>query len=512
MRETRPIEPEPPVSESQARSQKARRRQTGVRALIALVICCGIVFWAGRSLWESQHPAIAAAGRLRSSSSSERVTAIRDLMELGTGDGQIAIPPLMIALADTETAVRVAAAEGLSMFGSDAVKSGVDDHQVRAAVAALSGTLQDRQPAVRVAAANALGMIARCDRAQVLDLRPAAATLVAMLDDGNAEVHLAAVAALGFVGPRGLVAPPPSIVAALEDESSQLRIEAVEALANFTRGLTPLLPSLLLSMERARPEARASYARLLKAIEPPSFSANVVPHFVVALESRDPEIRSLVVSRLVAFKQDARAAVPALLKLLGEPVEFDPFEAWDTPANQARRSMPYFAARALGQIARATDQTEPVVAALMEAIRSGSPVCRAAAARCLGDFGADAVAATPVLMMELERAIAAEKSMTRHRPSDLMDSDYPCFNANAIAFSLGEIAPGTSSADVVVAFLTRALQSDSFASHHVGIMIALCEFGPKSRVAIPRLRELQKHPEQRVRQTANYALQRLERL
>ena len=396
-------------------------------------------------------------------------------MELGAGDGEIAIPPLMTALADTETEVRVAAAEALSMFGSEAVKSGIDDHQIRAVVAALSGTLQDRQPEVRVAAANALRMIARCDRAQVLDLRPAAATLVAILDDGNAEVHRAVVESLGFVGPRGLVAPPPAIVAALKAESSPLRAEAIDALANFTRGLPPLLPSLLQSMERARPEARASYTRLLRTIEPPKYSAQVVPYFVLALESRDPEIRWLAVSRLVAFKQDARAAVPALFKLLGEPVESDPFEAWDAPANHLRRSMPFIAAQALGQIARATDQTEPVVAALMEAIRSVSPVCRAAAARCLADFGPDAVAATPVLIMELERAIAAEKSMTRHRPSALIDGDYPCFIANAIAFSLGEIAAGTSSADVVVAFLTRALQSDSFSPHHVGIMMALCE-------------------------------------
>ena len=42
------MEPEPDVSGSAAGLSKSRRRQTGVRALIVLVICCGILFWAVR--------------------------------------------------------------------------------------------------------------------------------------------------------------------------------------------------------------------------------------------------------------------------------------------------------------------------------------------------------------------------------------------------------------------------------------------------------------------------------
>jgi HEAT repeat protein len=496
------MQPEPKISESKANSAKARRVQTDVRALISLVVCCGVVFWATRYLWESRHPAVAAARGLRASSASARVRAVRELMELGAGDSGIAISPLIIALADTEAAVRIEAAKALGMFGSEAMKNGVDDHQVRAAVAALCGSLQDRQPEVRSAAANALAEIVRCDRAEVLDLGPAAAKLVAMLNDRNAEVHRAVVGAIGFIGPRVLVDPPLAIVAALDDESAQKRSDAVDALANFKSGLPRLIPSLLRSMERAQPDARASYARLLGKIQPPNFSAQAIRPLVADLESHDPEIRHLAVSRLAAFKRDAREAVPAMIELFRNPIDLDPSAAKDTSRNRMLRVMPFAAARALCQIAPGTDQAAQVISTFSEAMRSGRPDCQIAAAECLGSFGPDAQPAIPLLIEALLKPIVIEKPNSEWNTAVLV--------ADWSARSLGKIAPGTPSADVALAALTEALWSESLGTPHIAIMMALSEFGPKSRSAIPRLRQLQKDPEQRVRDIASYALKRLE--
>jgi HEAT repeat protein len=511
MSQDRSVEPATSTSDLDANRRKSRRLQTGVRSLIALVISCGIVFWAARPLWESQHPAIAAARRLRASSPAARVGAVRELMDLGVGDGEIAIAPLIVALADTETAVRVAAAEALSMFGSEAVKSGADDHQVRAAVAALCESLSDRQPEVRSAAANAVGMIARCDRAQVLDLGPAAATLVAMLDDRNTEVHRAVVGAIGFVGPGALIDPPSAIVAALDDESAQQRSDAVDALVNFTRGLPRLIPSLLRSMEKARPEARPIYVRLLGKIEPPQFSAEVVPPFIDALESHDPEIRYLSVLRLAAFKAGALEAVPALIKLFRGPIDVDLSAGENLPGNRMIQGMPFATARALGQIAPGTDQAGQVVAALTEALRSGRPECRASAAEALGSFGPAAEPAVPVLIAALRKAVAIEKPMALVKPNGEWNYDGPFLVADWSARSLGKIAPGTLAADDVLAALIGALQSKSFGTPHIPVMMAVAEFGPKARSAIPRLHVLQKDPNQQIRGTATYALQRVDR-
>jgi hypothetical protein len=60
-------------SEPQAKPPKARRFQTGVRTLIVLVASCGVMLWAARSVWESRHPAIAAARGLKAQSPEDRV-------------------------------------------------------------------------------------------------------------------------------------------------------------------------------------------------------------------------------------------------------------------------------------------------------------------------------------------------------------------------------------------------------------------------------------------------------
>ena len=118
------------------------------------------------------------------------------------------------------------------------------------------------------------------------------------------------IGALGFIGPRVLVEPPPAIVAALEDESVKVRAAAVASLTNYTRGLPRLIPSLLDSMHEARPEARAIYSALFSYIRPPSFSAEAIRPLILALGSDDREIRYLAVTQLATFGPRAVDAIP----------------------------------------------------------------------------------------------------------------------------------------------------------------------------------------------------------
>ena len=80
-----------------------RRFRTDVRTLVVLVACSAVTLWALRRLWENHDPLVVqsrsiqkqAISTLRSGKASERVTAIHELERLGSGDGTIAIPPLI---------------------------------------------------------------------------------------------------------------------------------------------------------------------------------------------------------------------------------------------------------------------------------------------------------------------------------------------------------------------------------------------------------------------------------
>src|SRR5438309_9925485 len=105
----RPREPVAETSRAGVKARNPRRLQTGVRGLIVVVACCGVIMWAARSLWEGQHPSIAAARGLRSRDPSDRARAARELAAAGEVEPGLAIPPLIAALGDPEAEVRVAA-------------------------------------------------------------------------------------------------------------------------------------------------------------------------------------------------------------------------------------------------------------------------------------------------------------------------------------------------------------------------------------------------------------------
>jgi HEAT repeat protein len=498
-----PVDPDPGLSAPDVSPPKARRSRSGVRGLLVVIACCGVLMWATRTLWDSQHPAIAAGRGLEARQASSRIAAIRHLASVGTDDSIIAIPPLIARLGDTDADVRAAAADALGLLGSSAIKAGLGKNEVLAAMTGLVGLLSDQQPAVRIAAVNALGSIANCDTTRMIELEPAANALVPMLDEPITDVRASVIGALGFIGPRVLVEPPPAIVAALEDESVQIRAAAVASLTNYTRGLPRLIPSLLDSMHRARPDARAIYAALFGYIKPPTFSAEAIRPFTLALGSDDREIRYLAVTQLQAFGPGARDAIPFLIKTLAEPMEV---EVSMKPGDEFLREPSLAAFAALGKIAPGTDLAGQAAAALAEAIRSGAPACRATSIQALTHFGPEAEAVIPILIAEVRASIAAE---TTEDASDPKRDPYPrSWQIESIIRALCAIAPGTSSADKVVDVLAESLQSQS-SSARFAAADAVSRFGPEAARAIPQLRALQSDPDPDIRRTAAQALKEL---
>jgi HEAT repeat protein len=477
------------MSESKAEPKTGRRLQTGVRTLIVLVASCGIIFWAARSLWESQHPAYGAALGLRARSPSDRVDAIRLLVQTGIGDTEVAIPPLVATLRDPEPEVRVGACEALGQLVCGAVKPGPSADAVRAASSALIGSLKDPKPDVRIAALKALdAIVSFTGSAGSIDRDRVFVAASEMLGDPDADVRIAALGALGSTARKVTTAPPAALTANLADESAGVRTAAIGALACFQRDLDRWIPSVFEVLER-EDDSRVRNASMnaLSQLRPPTYSAAALPALVKALSSRYRDIRSCAARLLEVLGRDARPAIPNLIKTMSEPIDSagkeNPFSdhAWA-------------AALALSKIAPGAPSAGEVIDVLTELVRTGHPFRRSAAAVVLGEFGPAAVGAVPALINEVRENVPTKAAFA---------------DGAWAATALGAIAPGTPMADVALSTMIGSLQAESEYTRK-GAATALTRFGPKAAVAVPRLRALVNDPDIGVRAAAARALTALD--
>ncbi len=394
----------------------------------------------------------------------------------------------------------MAAAQSVGLVSSYAASAGSDAETIGEAWTSLVGLLGDPRAEVRAAAANSLGIIATSsvggsrrgrrpspkEASPTLDVETAAGILTGLLEDADVAVRLAAIGAMGAIAPKANGEPPRPLFAALEKGSVEDRAAAAMALAGYRNGLDSSIPILLRNVERDGLPVHKAYISALGRIRPPAVSAAVVPVLIAALGSRDRDVRLQVVSMLSRLAPDARPAIPGLIAILNEPTESDrrvpdrsPYPTFTGPAHSA--------AQALSQIARGTESAGPVMAALVEVVKSGHRQRRGSAATALGDFGPAAVAAIPALTAFLKEAAASEA---------------PTRDGVAAARALGRIAPSTPAASDVVAALTDALRSKTGLTREAAIQ-ALAPFGSKAASAIPLIRELkEKDPETSVRAAA----------
>jgi HEAT repeats len=152
--------------------------------------------------------------------------------------------------------------------------NGPSEKNFLATLKALINSLGDRHKSVRAAATRALWMVALVASVPegLIDIEPATSALIELLDVSDPAIRFEAIRGLGAVGPTVLGDPPARLVAAIEDQSDKSRDAAVEASAVFHHGFPRLIPSFVKSAERARPQARAGYLKLLSRIKRPKFT------------------------------------------------------------------------------------------------------------------------------------------------------------------------------------------------------------------------------------------------
>ena len=293
-----------------------------------------------------------------------------------------------------DTEVRASAAAAACWFLSSlawAVPRAPAKKNVRATLMALINSLSDRQPSVRIAATRAVdGRLGGTSAAGIDRLRASDERI-----DQAARRFRLGDSARGDSRPRCRRTEVARRPTGETRRGHGRRIGqgsryGHRGIGRFYRGLSPLIPSLVESAEKAALGTCPGYLKLLGRIRPPNFSGDAVPGVDHGrLASKDKAIVAVAANDLLAFEVAgrtpaqvaARSAVPHLIAALNSLI--------DPQGTDDRTSDPVYAiVEALGQLAPQTPSSEEAVAALARVLRigEGDTRRRVAAARALGRF------------------------------------------------------------------------------------------------------------------------------
>jgi HEAT repeat protein len=446
------------------------RGRTILRTILAVVVGGGVLWWVAQTVLSGGHAAKKAIREMGSHDPAVRVGAIQELETAGRGNGEIAIPPLIVALGDEDTRTRTAAAVALGAIGTDAVRAGSLDDLARRAIAALLGALKDPEPSVRVAAANALSSIVSSKKAdRLIDPKATVVALTESLKEPKAEVRQASLRLLALVAPATGGDPPKELAGAMKDETAGNRSAAVIALVSFPSGLDPWIPSLCQVIEADKaPAVREAVVARVAAIHPPAITAAAIPDLIAVLGRPDGQVRDTACRVLMSFGPEARAAIPALIAMANE--------TWSdsTDVEHRRLNLDCLAIQALTKIALKTDSAGQIIAALTELVQEKSPNRCARAVHALGEFGPAAESAVPTLIRALPWKLPS--------PANSRVLDPP-----VVIAALGRIATGPKSSAEFIAALGRVMRTGEQRGIQADAADALGKFGPAAEAAVPDL-------------------------
>jgi HEAT repeat protein len=373
--------------------------------------------------------------------------ALCDWLERNRAQMQ-SIQRLLLGLAAAEREDRKHAAQRLRAIASAAAEA------VPEVVPRLATALRDADRDVRLAAVGALGKVG-----------PAAAegapALVGALGDADKEVRRAAAATLGQIRPAAAV---PALVGALRDADRDVRRAAVATLGEIGPAAAEAVPALVSALNDPMVGVRGGAAWALGRIGPAA--AEAVPALAGALKATTAPFVSR--AAVEALGKIGPVAVPVLVGALGN-------------ANEEVRRV---AAWALGRIGPAAAEAVPALVGAFKKAAASS--VRPVAAAALGKIGP---AAVPALVGALGDA---DKEVRR-----------------VAAATLGEIGPAAAEALPALAGVVE----DTVWQVRWAAAAALGEVGPAAAEAapevVPALVAALRDAETEVRWAADEALRRI---
>jgi HEAT repeat protein len=426
-------------------------------------------------------PALCAA--LRDNDALVRAEAVEDLGRLGNV-GKGARPALRNALKDADGFVRVYAVAALARIEPGSMPD----------MSVLSAAMKDNDAALRRAAVGVIASFCAPAVSAVPDL-------IALLQDKSDSVREAAAFALGEMesGLPFSMHSSGEVVAALgrtlrENPEEKVRLQAASALLKFgarSWAAVPALRAALLGEKRSRATAAVA-ADVLARLDPPA-----VEILAEAIQGKHCAAPAEVARYLGSLGPRARLALPALQRTPENP---------DDPWARCQK------ARAL----LAIDRRVSLATALSVLMDNGEDAYLAEALVTLGQLGADAKPAVPVLAAALRtdncpqcwlaaRALGnigpeAKEAIPALRMS--LNNDWVRFAAAEALWRAGDPAAATP-------VLVQGI-SDKSPQVRAAAAAALARVGPAARGVLPTLRQALQKANDPVRAQLALAVRRIE--
>ncbi len=239
----------------------------------------------------------------------------------------------------------------------------------------LAASLEGPDASVRLAALDALESIgyARIRLKKLINSVPFVTTAEKIDDGGNRDLMKGNDTLEEFISKH-----LGSVTKLLRDRDVNLRRRAVEFLEIIEDDAVPALPLLAESLRDSDRFVRGSAARAIGNIAPEK-AALAVPALAELLRDPDLEVRKTTAKTLTEMGQVAQAAVPALALAVNN-------------GDVEGRLLALEALRSIGP-----EKGKSAVPSLIQALSTPDPRVKRQAAKLLGSYGADALAALPAL-------------------------------------------------------------------------------------------------------------------
>jgi HEAT repeat protein len=209
----------------------------------------------------------------------------------------------------------------------------------------------------------------------------------------------------------------PRILELLDDEDSNVRRRAAEALAQIGADGSLIIPKLLEKRFDSEPSVRGAVLWALARARPTN--EDVIDVFLERTKDNDPETRISAACTLTYLLPESNKALPRILPLLTNALdeERDPSGAVDALARigtDARSAIPklhqmafinqndYRRIGVVTALRKIEGDTDFVISALIDLLKCDDSVARRYAARTLGEIGPGAKSAIPALEYILE--------------------------------------------------------------------------------------------------------------
>jgi HEAT repeat protein len=323
--------------------------------------------------------------------------------------------------------------------------------------------------------------------------------LVEVLKEGNPDVQVHAMAALGQIGPAAKSAVPVLAEGLHESSNDMLATQAAVALGRIGG---PAVAELVIALEKGKPERAVVIARAIEQIGPDAKAAE--PALVKQLKAaKEPRTEVIFVDALAALGPGAKGAVPDLVELAKTraktPTEIHVLVGLGKIGTAAQDAAPYLAGvmtdvnqlphlrvhalTSLGQVAPSSKALADALPDMIKDAKWPRPVVIATLANT-GPVNAEA-------RTVLEQGLSAKDAMTRVYAAQ----------------GLGKADPKDRA---VVSVLIEALhEKDPIVRRNAAMAIGAVR--PTDAAVARTLEKLASDPDPQVRQAAAAALKRLQK-